>query len=234
MNLISVIVSVVLTGLMLSVGLFYGGSTYTDSKAEIDAVKIIDISEKMKSSVKIAESRDIELTEDLDYVESLNGEPLPPDVKLKLPLDIMLEKGVISEIPQIYKNGGGSGRSFDLLKTFRTSSLINVMKVDINESKLCSKINELISGSPSISKIEIGSFYDMPSSFSGYGIVLMTNGGHNMDMNTLRNYTGRCFESNGVFGNKNAYVFISIFDSGMAYRDFRVAAGLGNNEPEEM
>lgn len=224
----------VLTGLMLSVGLFYGGLIYTDSRAEIDAVKIIDISEKMKSSVKIAESRDIELTESLDYPESPDGELVPPDVVIKSPLDIMLESGVISEIPRIYKDGGGSRGNFDLLKTFNLSRFINVMKVDINEAKLCSKINELISGYPSIPKIDVSFFSEIPPYLKTYSVILMTDGGYDLGIEKLKNYTGKCFESGGVFGSKNDYVFISIFDSGMAYREFMVAAGINIDKPKDM
>lgn len=234
MNIISVIISIVLTGLMLSVGVFYGGSTYTDSKAEIDAVKIIDIYEKMKTSVKIAESRDIDLTGNSNYIETPNGEPPPPDMVNKLPLDIMLEAGVISEIPKINKENNGFKHDFDLLKTFESGRFINVMKVDINEEKLCSKINDVISGDDSVSEINNSFFDGMPSSLSGYGIVLMSGGGLDMDMSGVRNYTSRCFKSGGVLGNKYNYVFIGIFDSGMAYREFRAAVEADNIHPEPM
>lgn len=231
MNLISIIISVVLTGLMLSVGVFYGGSTYTDSKIEIDAIKIIDISEKMKTSVKIAESRDIDLTGDSDYPSEPSNLPLPPDIVKRTPLDIMLENGVISEIPKIYKGGEQSKQDFELLKTFESGSLINVMKVDIGEDRLCSKINEIISGNPSISKID-NTFYDgMPSFLNGYGIILMTDGGHITNMNASRNYTGKCFENDGgVFSTKHKYLFISIFDSSMANRDLK---SVNIDQPEQ-
>lgn len=129
MNLISLIICLVLSGLMLSVGIFYNGSSYTASKNEAKYVKLMNDFSELSQAAQAANAQKHEFSR---YVS---------------PTRSLINGGFLSSAPHFDKmTPVESDYNYKLYKNTNymandKSSDWTVIKILISDKDLCAKIN---------------------------------------------------------------------------------------------
>lgn len=129
MNLISLIICLVLSGLMLSVGIFYNGSSYTASKAEAKYLKITNDMSELSQAVQAAQAQKYRFNGYGSTARSL------------------VRGGFLSSAPHFDKKTDiNSAYNYTFYKNTeymasKSNSDWTIIRILINDKDLCSRVN---------------------------------------------------------------------------------------------
>lgn len=157
MSLIQIVISIVLAGLLLSVGVFYGGSTYTNAKPQVNAAEIIGELNQISDAIKISK------------MKGYSYMPMPPEGYIfgcgeevdqrnvshvmecdkkasRLAYSIMIDTGILAEQPSF-------GSTEYVFNDSTSSNAVeygfyygDLVSVDINNAETCMEINRISGG----------------------------------------------------------------------------------------
>lgn len=128
MNMIGIIITIVLSALLLSVGTYYGDSMYKEQKVKTQAVKIKSDMEQISFAIKKAYSDDVFLDD---------GSTFQP----------LIKAGILSEVPYFNKDEAaetGHGSDYVMSYSFSNDAIDapNMVTLQTRDVNLCKKIND--------------------------------------------------------------------------------------------
>lgn len=185
MSLIQIVISIVLAGLLMSVGVFYGGSTYTNAKPQVNAAEIIGELNQISDAIKVSKIKGYDYMPPDGYISGCGGDVDQEDVFAVMECDKkasalayskMIDVGVLSEEPSFgnAKYILNDSTSLDVKGSgFYYGDLVSV---DITSGETCKEINKM-SGAVKESKPDVifnvfsfrdgGGIFDFSSTYHG-------------------------------------------------------------------
>lgn len=148
MSLIQIVISIVLAGLLLTVGVFYGGSSYTGSRSSIMATELIGEINQVSDAVKLFGLRGgVPPSENMlgmcvDTDGGLVKEGICNSHYTEYMMREMQNVGLINNIP--FFDEGGERLEYVLANGSKYSEIGGIVAyVTIRDKELCNKVNEM-------------------------------------------------------------------------------------------
>lgn len=176
MSLIQIVISIVLAGLLLSVGVFYGGSTYTNAKPQVNAAEIIGELNQISDAIKISKMKGYSYMPPEGYISGCGEEVDQKNVSYVMECDkkasmfaysIMVDTGILAEQPSFGSTEYvfNDSTSPDAVENgFYYGDLISV---DINNAETCMEINRISGG---LKESRLNFMFQVNASRDGGGI----------------------------------------------------------------
>lgn len=162
MSLIQIVISIVLAGLLLSVGVFYGGSAYTNAKPQVNAAEIIGELNQISDAIKISKMRGYSYTLPDGYIYGCDQASNVDQKNVSLVAEcdkkasafaysIMVDNGVLSEQPSFGSteyvfNDSTSPDAMGGDAVENGFYYGDIVSLDISSGETCMEINRMVGG----------------------------------------------------------------------------------------
>lgn len=160
MSLIQIVISIVLAGLLLSVGVFYGGSTYTNAKPQVNAAEIIGELNQISDAIKISKMKGYSYMPPDGYIIGCDSSVDQKNVSLVAECDkkasdiaysVMINNGLLSEQPSFGNkeyvfNDSTSPDVMDGDAVENGFYYGDIVSLDISSGETCMEINRMSGG----------------------------------------------------------------------------------------